>query len=80
MNGEDQKDINKYTYIEKDIKDLKKRINELEKIIKKTNNINQEIDPKKYEIELDNKSRYQIGALAVLIISLLIIYWLFRIF
>ena len=29
MNGEDQKDINKYAYIEKDIKDLKKRINEL---------------------------------------------------
>jgi len=80
MNDEYQKDINKYTYIEKDIKDLKKRINELEKIIKETNNINQEIDSKKYEIELDNKSRYQIGALAVLIISLLIIYWLFKIF
>ena len=35
---------------------------------------------KKYELELDNKSKYQIGVLAAFIVTLLIIYWLFRIF
>tara|TARA_B100001996_G_scaffold354753_1_gene316904 strand:+ start:307 stop:549 length:243 start_codon:yes stop_codon:yes gene_type:complete len=80
MYDEDQKDINKSNSIEKDIEDIKIRINKLEKNIKNTDRISEKIDPKKYELELDNKSKYQIGALAAFIITLLIIYWLFRIF
>jgi len=80
MYDEDQKDINKSTSIKKDIEDIKIRINELEKNIAKANKINDEIDPKKYELELDNKSKYQIGILSAFIVTLLIIYWLFRIF
>lgn len=80
MYDEDQKDINKSVPIEKEIEDIKIRINELEKHIKNTNRISEEIDSKKYEFELDNKSKYQIGFLAAFIITLLIIYWLFRIF
>jgi len=80
MYDEDQKDINKSVPIEKEIEDIKIRINELEKYIKNTDRISEEIDSKKYEFELDNKSKYQIGFLAAFIITLLIIYWLFRIF
>ncbi len=80
MYDEDQKDIYKSVPIEKEIEDIKIRINELEKHIKNADRINEEIDSKKYELELDNKSKYQIGFLAAFIITLLIIYWLFRIF
>ena len=63
MYDEDQKDIYKSVPIEKEIEDIKIRINELEKHIKNADRINEEIDSKKYELELDNKSKYQIGFL-----------------
>tara|TARA_B100001029_G_scaffold179871_1_gene191885 strand:- start:8806 stop:9060 length:255 start_codon:yes stop_codon:yes gene_type:complete len=75
-----EKNIEKIKSIEKEIENVIIRLDNLEKNIDKTNHKNKEIEPKKYELELDNKSKYQIGFLSAVIIILLIIYWLYRIF
>ena len=84
MNDEYQKKLEKnikgLKSIEKEIENIIIRLNNLEKNIDKTIHKDEGIESKKYELELDNKSKYQIGFFSALIIILLIIYWLFRIF